>query len=80
MAQAYVNRSVARANVGRFHDAVDDATKAIELEPSASDLANAYFVRAIAGAELGREEEAEADFATSCELGQIAACDTSSGR
>ncbi len=76
LASAYANRSLALADLGRLDESLDDATKAIELEPTdVNVLPRAYAVRALAQAALGRDAEAEADLAEAIELGLMETCD-----
>jgi tetratricopeptide (TPR) repeat protein len=56
---AYSNRGLARINVGRMEDAVEDLTRAIALDP---DSADAHANRAFALVRLERLEAARADF------------------
>ena len=62
LALAYVNRSLALRKLGRFDEAVEDATAIIALEPDPETSAWAYVNRAIALLNLGRVDEATADF------------------
>ena len=60
LATAYLNRSFALSDLGRFSAAIDDATRAIELEPDGVNiLAAAYVIRSAAWGD--RYEEALSD-------------------
>ena len=63
--EAYVNRGIAKAELGRHEDALVDYDKAIELNP---DRAGAYFNRGITKAKLGRQKDTLADFDKAIEL------------
>ncbi len=69
LVEAYVNRAVALVELGRFDESLDDATKAIELEPSdVNVLAQAYVNRALTLVELGRFDESLDDATKAIEL------------
>ena len=50
-ARDYYNRGVEKVGGGNYHDAVQDFTRAIELNPNFSD---AYYNRGVVEAELGK--------------------------
>ena len=58
-AEAYHNRGVAHAELGRYAEAIAEYDEAIRLRP---DYAKAYFGRGNARARLGRHAEAIADY------------------
>ena len=62
---AYINRGVAKNEVGKFEEAIADFNTAIELN---SGEADAYNNRGVARLRLGKFEEAIADFNTAIEL------------
>ncbi len=64
-AGAYNNRGLAKHDLQRYEEAIEDYDKAIELQPK---LANAWFNRGNAKGSLQRHEEAIADFDTAIEL------------
>ena len=64
-AEAYNNRGVAKATLGRHEDALADFAEAIRLKP---DHAEAYNTRGVAKATLGRHEDALADYAEAIRL------------
>ena len=56
---AYANRSLALGDLGPFNEALDDAMRAVELEPTdVNVLARAYANRSLALGDLGRLDEA----------------------
>ena len=65
LALAYVTRSRVLGQLGRFEEAVADATAVIDLEPADIDaLATGHSFRAAALVALGRTDEAAADAQT----------------
>ena len=62
---AYFNQGLANAEAGDFGLAIENYTKAIELDP---DLAEAYNDRGLAKANLGDLEQALVDFDQAIEL------------
>ena len=62
----YNNRGTAYALLGNFKQAIEDFSKAIELN---SKFANAYYIRGLCYQELGDEAKAQADFAKAKQLG-----------
>lgn len=65
----YVSRSKALFLLGRFDDSVEDATKAIELEPNDLNLlADAYVARGAAYGSLGRFDDSVDDSTKAIEL------------
>lgn len=64
-ANAYFNRAMALANLGKQNEAIRDYTKAMELNPK---LAEAYNGRGYAYSKLGQYDQAIADYTKSCEL------------
>jgi tetratricopeptide (TPR) repeat protein len=67
--EGYVHqlRAVARVEAGRFHEAIADADKAIELDPEGAH--GAYYSRAMAKMELGDEQGYRADYQRAINLG-----------
>lgn len=65
-AETYYNRGLAHAKNGALKRAIEDYTKAIELNP---DYADAYYSRGGAWLRLGEHEKAEADLATARNMG-----------
>ncbi len=69
LVEAYVNRSAAYRGLGRFDEALDDAMKAIELEPTdVNVLARVYANRSLALGDLGRLDQALDDAMKAIEL------------
>jgi tetratricopeptide (TPR) repeat protein len=65
LAAAYLNRSLSHSNLDQQQQAIDDATKAIELNPS---YAMAYQNRALAHRRLGNFQAAIADLNVAIQL------------
>ncbi len=65
-AEIYYNRGVAHAEKGEVELAIEDYTKAIELEP---DNADAYYRRSKAWLHLGEVEKAKSDMKTASSIG-----------
>ena len=72
-AEAYFQRAYACYGLGLHQDAVNDATKAIELRPK---YAWAYHARSLAHAALGHKDLAEKDLAQARELGLMGDTDS----
>ena len=69
LVEAYVNRALALVALGRFDEALDDATNAIELEPGDVNLlARAYAIRSGTLGALGRFDESLDDATKAIEL------------
>ena len=64
--EAYNNRGAAYFELKKYEQAISDATKAIELDPS--HAATAYQMRGESYKKLGDKEKAKADFAKAKEL------------
>ena len=58
-AEAYSNRGIVKAKLGRYDDALADYAEAIRLKP---DHASSFYNRGVAKAKLGRYEDALADY------------------
>ena len=68
-AQTYYNRGLDHAKNGALKLAIEDYTKAIELNPNYAD---AYYNRGGAWLRLGEPEKAKLDLATARDLGSDA--------
>ena len=66
LANKYYNRGITHSESGDYDCAIEDYTKAIELDPNNSD---AYYRRSKAWLHLGETEKAKADMKTSSEIG-----------
>ena len=64
-AEAYNNRGILKAKLGRYDDALADYDEAIRLKP---DHARPYYNRGILKAQLGRYEDTLADYAEAIRL------------
>ena len=64
-AEAYFNRGVAKAELGKYADAIANFDTAIQRDP---DFMEAYFNRGSTKAELGKYSEAITDFDTAIQL------------
>lgn len=73
-AKTYYNRGLAHAKNGELKLAIEDYTKAIELNP---DYADAYYSRGGAWLRLGERKKAKSDLAIARDMGSdaIAALD-----
>ena len=67
--EAYIRRAGALIDLGRYDEAISDATKAIELAPEGPTLAVAYFVRIEALVQLRRHNEVVNDASKIIEIG-----------
>ena len=65
-AETYYNRGLAHTKNGELKLAIDDYTKAIELNP---DYADAYYRRSKAWLHLGEAEKAKSDMKTASSIG-----------
>ena len=69
LVEAYSNRSAAYGGLGRWDEALDDATRAVELEPTdVTVLAGAHLNRGASYGALGRWDEALDDATKAIEL------------
>ena len=69
LAEAYINRGIAKAALNRHGDAIADYDQAIRSTP---DYAEAYCKRGTAKAALGLNDEALEDFETALKLARNA--------
>ena len=65
-AETYYNRGLTHAKNGELKLAIQDYTKAIELNP---EYADAYYRRSRAWLYLGEEEKAKSDMKTASDIG-----------
>ena len=63
----YVNRGVAKSNLGRYNAEIKDYDAAIRLQP---DYALAYYNRGLAKCNLSRPKAANQDFQTALKLAE----------